>query len=69
MNFFIWKGSRLTVWKQIILEHDHLNVGIITFCLIKFDIFPCYFIHSPLETLFSFMASIITSRVLPKTNL
>lgn len=36
---------------------------------IKFDIFPCHFVPSPLETLFFCILLIITSRIFPKTNL
>lgn len=68
-QFFIWKTSRLALKSQIVLEHDHLSVPMITFCHIRFDVLPCHFVHSPLETLFTLMASIINSRILPKTNL
>lgn len=45
------------------LEHNHLSVHI------TLGIFPCHFIRSPLEALYMVIASIITSRILPKINL
>lgn len=62
-KFFIWKISRVALKSWIILEHGHLSVHI------TFGIFPCHFIRSPLEALYTFIASIITSGILPQINL